>query len=113
MPPAAAKSAPHTSPGRAAAGGEKSGIVLKQPERITNVYNKKQESLLAPKGGKNNVVPPKTLRAQTRHMGFPLHTVFFHTHLLPLLVPVLDRNSDQHNSQPLYQIYNGGSVWSR
>jgi len=56
------------------------------------------------------VVPPKTLLAQTRHMGFPLHAVFFHTHLLPLLVPVLDRNSDQHNSQPLYQIYNGGGV---
>ena len=59
------------------------------------------------------MVPPKTLRAQTRHMGFPLHTVFFHTHLLPLLVPVLDRNSDQHNSESLYQIYNGGSVWGR
>ncbi len=56
------------------------------------------------------MVPPKTLLAQTRHMGFPLHAVFFHTHLLSLLVPVLDRNSDQHNSQPLYQIYNGGSV---
>ena len=59
------------------------------------------------------MVSPKTLLAQTGHMGFPLHAVFFHTHLLSLLVLVLDRNSDQHNSQPLYQIYNGGSVWCR
>ena len=59
------------------------------------------------------MVSPKTLLAQTGHMGFPLHAVFFHTHLLSLLVLVLDRNSDQQKSQPLYQIYNGGSVWGR
>ena len=85
-------------------------LEMRNNQNVSQTYNKKQENLLAPQGGKNNVVPTKTLLAQTRHMGFPLHAVFFHTHLLSLLVPILDRNSAQHHSQPLYQIYNGGSV---
>ena len=59
------------------------------------------------------MVPAKTLPARTGYIRFPLHAVFCLTFLLSFFVLVLDRNSDQHNSDPLYQVHNGGSIWWR
>ena len=56
------------------------------------------------------MVPAKTLPARTGYIRFPLHAVFCLTLLLSFLIVVPDRNSDQHNSDTLYQIPDGGSI---